>query len=151
MSSRAPKNRCHPLTGLARTGDGGDRLNGVSNPMPKARSTPPPDGDDAIGLLSSELGLTPRQAEVLHWIAKGKTNEEISKILDCSFHTVKTHIREIFQRLEVPNRAGAIAAAYSMFYSLLQANRASAVRAIPKSKNSDRVGRSGRNNLAPHE
>lgn len=117
--------------------------------MPKARNTPHPDGDDAIGLLSSELGLTPRQAEVLHWIAKGKTNEEISKILDCSFHTVKTHIREIFQRLEVTNRAGAIAAAYSMFYSLLQANRVSAFRAIPKSKNSDRVSSNGRKSLGP--
>lgn len=100
--------------------------------MANAHQSPHPDGEDAIRLLTTELGLTPRQAEVLHWIAKGKTNEEISGILECSFHTVKTHIREIFQRLDVTNRAGAIAAAYSMFYELLLGNSPSAVRAIPK-------------------
>ena len=107
--------------------------------MPNLPRSPHPDGEDAIRLLTAHLGLTPRQAEVLHWIAKGKTNEEISKILDCSFHTVKTHISEIFQRLNVPNRAGAIAAAYSMFYSLLQASRISAVRAIPKRQDPDSI------------
>lgn len=99
--------------------------------MANPPKSPHPDGEEAIRLLTAHLGLTPRQAEVLHWIAKGKTNEEISRILACSFHTVKTHISEIFHRLDVPNRAGAIAAAYSMFYELLLANPPSAVRAIP--------------------
>lgn len=70
-------------------------------------------------LLSKHLGLTPRQAEVLHWVAQGKTNEEIAAILDCSFHTVKTHLKDIFDRLGVNNRAGAIGTAYRMFYELL--------------------------------
>jgi DNA-binding CsgD family transcriptional regulator len=134
---------------LNRTGDGGKSLITLTKPMANSPQSPHPDGEDAIYLLTVHLGLTPRQAEVLHWIAKGKTNEEISKILDCSFHTVKTHIREIFQRLDVPNRAGAIAAAYSMFYSLLQASRVSAVRAIPKPQTPDSLEDDGWGNDYP--
>ncbi len=149
MSANASQNRSRQLSVLARTGDGGNSVGGLSKPMANSPQSPHPDGDEAIQLLSTELGLTPRQAEVLHWIAKGKTIEEISKILDCSFHTVKTHISEIFQRLEVPNRAGAIAAAYSMFYSLLQASRVSAVRAIPKPHDPDKVRKDGRGSDSP--
>ena len=58
------------------------------------------------------LSLTPRQAKVLHWIAEGKTNDEISTILVCSFYTVKNHTREIFQRLGVHSRVSAAACAY---------------------------------------
>ncbi|MBS0173751.1 MAG: helix-turn-helix transcriptional regulator [Nitrospira sp.] len=66
---------------------------------------------NAVHVLE-KLGLTPRQAEVLHWIAEGKTNEEISQILECSFHTVKNHVKEIFQRLGVSSRTAAAACAY---------------------------------------
>lgn len=58
------------------------------------------------------LELTHRQAEVLHWVADGKTNEEISVILGCSFFTVKNHLRKIFQHLGVHSRTGAAACAY---------------------------------------
>jgi DNA-binding CsgD family transcriptional regulator len=150
MSSRFFQNGSPNRPGLARTGDGAIPINGISKPIAKSPQSPHPDGEDAIRLLTTELRLTPRQAEVLHWIAKGKTNEEISKILACSFHTVKTHIREIFQRLDVTNRAGAIAAAYSMFYELLLANSPSAVRAIPEhgKTTNDRRG-SGKSSRPP--
>ena len=95
-----------------------------------------PDGKEAIGILSNELGLTYRQAELLHWIAKGKTNAEIAAILECSFFTVKTHIKEVFQRLGVNNRAGAIGAAYSMFYNLLHRAAHSPEWAIPEQRRS---------------
>lgn len=69
--------------------------------------------------ILQKLGLTSRQAEVLHWIAEGKTNEEISQILECSFHTVKNHVKEIFQRLGVSSRTAAAACAYrAHIYSL---------------------------------
>lgn len=135
---------------LARTADGANQAVGIQKPMANPPRSPHPDGEEAIRLLTAHLGLTPRQAEVLHWIAKGKTNEEISKILECSFHTVKTHISEIFHRLDVPNRAGAIAAAYSMFYGLLLANSPSAVRAIPKrTKTTNDHGYSGNSSRSP--
>lgn len=65
-----------------------------------------------IALLRERLGLTQRQAEVLHWIAEGKTNDEISLILGCSFFTVKNHLKKIFQHLNVHSRTAAAACAY---------------------------------------
>ena len=63
-----------------------------------------------IGKLTT-LGLSPRQAEVLRWVARGKTNEEIAGILGLSLFTVKAHLRAIFGILMVENRnaAGALA------------------------------------------
>ena len=49
---------------------------------------------------------------MLHWIAEGKTNSEIGIILECSFNTVKTHLKEIFLRLGVHSRTAAAACAY---------------------------------------
>jgi len=53
--------------------------------------------------------LTERQLEVLHWVKSGKTNFEISLILDISAMTVKNHIQKLFKRLKVHNRAQAVA------------------------------------------
>lgn len=53
------------------------------------------------------LGLTPREAEVLLWIAQGKTNDEASVILGLSAHTVRKHLEHVFQKLGVENRTGA--------------------------------------------
>src|SRR6185436_6298118 len=46
-----------------------------------------------------ELGLTPREAEVLLWIAQGKSNGDIGTILGCAENTVKVHIARIFEKL----------------------------------------------------
>jgi DNA-binding NarL/FixJ family response regulator len=53
------------------------------------------------------LGLTPREAEVLFWLAQGKMNAEIAIILDASPGTIKKHVEHIFAKLEVENRAAA--------------------------------------------
>jgi DNA-binding response OmpR family regulator/DNA-binding CsgD family transcriptional regulator len=58
-----------------------------------------------------QLGITPRQAEVLYWIAQGKTNAEIGIILGTSPRTIHKHVEMLFERLGVENRAGAIATA----------------------------------------
>lgn len=55
-----------------------------------------------------ELGLSPREAEVLLWIAQGKSNSEIAVILDCAAATVKKHSIRIFEKLGVEGRAGAM-------------------------------------------
>lgn len=68
--------------------------------------------DHAARLLASELKLTQRQAEVLHWIAEGKSNGEIATILGCSINTVKAHLKDIFQRLGIHSRTAAAASAY---------------------------------------
>ena len=53
------------------------------------------------------LGLTPREAEVLLWIAQGKSNAEIGTILGCAENTVKVHIARIFEKLGFENRNSA--------------------------------------------
>ncbi len=54
-----------------------------------------------------KLGLTPRVAEVLLWVAQGKTNGDIAAILGISESTVKKHLLEIFQNLGVETRSAA--------------------------------------------
>jgi DNA-binding NarL/FixJ family response regulator len=53
------------------------------------------------------LGLTPRVAEVLLWLAQGKTNSDIATILGISESTVKKHVMEIFIALGVETRSAA--------------------------------------------
>lgn len=55
--------------------------------------------------------LTPREAEVLSWIAKGKTNRDIGDILGISARTVNKHLEHIFEKLGVETRAAAAALA----------------------------------------
>jgi DNA-binding NarL/FixJ family response regulator len=57
--------------------------------------------------LESAFGLTPRVAETLLWLAQGKTNGDIAIILGISEGTVKKHVLEIFQTLNVETRTAA--------------------------------------------
>jgi DNA-binding CsgD family transcriptional regulator len=50
-----------------------------------------------------------RELEVIHWIKSGKTNQEIGVILAISQNTVKSHVKRVFQKLNVTKRAQAIA------------------------------------------
>lgn len=54
------------------------------------------------------LGLSTREAEVLFWVAKGKENPEIAKILCVSTVTVKKHLEHTYQKLEVKTRSAAV-------------------------------------------
>jgi DNA-binding NarL/FixJ family response regulator len=54
-----------------------------------------------------KLDLTPRVAEVLLWVAQGKTNGDIAAILGISESTVKKHLLEIFGKLGVETRSAA--------------------------------------------
>jgi DNA-binding NarL/FixJ family response regulator len=57
------------------------------------------------------LGLTPREAEVLFWVARGKTNDEIAIVLGIGLTTVKKHLESTFGKLGVENRTTAAALA----------------------------------------
>lgn len=53
--------------------------------------------------------LTPRELEVLTWVAKGKTNRDIGDILGMSPRTVNKHLEHIYVKLGVETRAAATA------------------------------------------
>lgn len=53
------------------------------------------------------LGLTPREAEILFWVAQGKTNCEIGTILQISSNTAKKHLENIYAKLGTENRTSA--------------------------------------------
>ncbi len=51
-----------------------------------------------------DTALTPREVEVLRWIARGKSNTVIAQILGISRHTVDTHNRRIYRKLGAGDR-----------------------------------------------
>jgi DNA-binding NarL/FixJ family response regulator len=63
--------------------------------------------------LQRSLALTGREAQVLLWISRGKTNREIGEILAISPRTVNKHLEQVFIKLGVENRAAAAARAVS--------------------------------------
>lgn len=62
----------------------------------------------------SSAALTPRETEVLSWLAKGKTNRDIADILGMSPRTVNKHLEHIFEKLGVETRTAAAALATSL-------------------------------------
>jgi DNA-binding NarL/FixJ family response regulator len=68
-----------------------------------------PAGDAAR--LQVRLGLTEREAEVLLWISYGKSNADISDVLEISPRTVQKHLERIYEKLGVETRAAAAAIA----------------------------------------
>ena len=56
-------------------------------------------------------GISNREAEVLAWVARGRTNAEVAAILTISPRTVQKHLEHIFQKLGVETRMAAAATA----------------------------------------
>ncbi|MFB5678281.1 response regulator [Paenibacillus terreus] len=48
--------------------------------------------------------LTPREREILNWVASGQTNKEIGEGLGISEQTVKNHLKNILHKLQLENR-----------------------------------------------
>jgi DNA-binding NarL/FixJ family response regulator len=61
--------------------------------------------------LSKAFPISGREAEVLSWVAKGKTNRDIAAILGLSPRTVNKHLEQVLAKLGVENRTAAAAAA----------------------------------------
>ncbi|SDY22602.1 PocR sensory domain-containing protein [Evansella caseinilytica] len=73
--------------------------------------------EDSGLILKNKLNLSSREIEVLNYVLKGFNNREIADVLYISEHTVKNHITRILQKLEVTDRAQAIAMIYQLGYS----------------------------------
>jgi DNA-binding CsgD family transcriptional regulator len=66
------------------------------------------DSAHAVVARLKSLGLSPREAEVMHWVGEGKTNPEIAGILKVTIYTVNRHLEHILAKLGVENRQKAI-------------------------------------------
>ncbi|MDV7142893.1 LuxR C-terminal-related transcriptional regulator [Tropicimonas sp. TH_r6] len=100
--------------GIFNIGFGGDRpdldmralkelqLAGQLSHLAYIRMTP-----DYMPSAHGTVAMTDREREVLEWIARGKSNSVIAEILGISAHTVDTHVRRIFRKLDVNDRTTA--------------------------------------------
>jgi DNA-binding CsgD family transcriptional regulator len=58
--------------------------------------------------------LTPREREILLWAARGKSNREIAAVLYLAPGTIRKHLDNVYDKLGVSNRAGAVGRAFGI-------------------------------------
>jgi len=69
-------------------------------------------GSSPAGVPDGHWRLTPREREVLQWLARGKADRDIAEILDISARTVHKHLQRIYEKLGVENRTAAVMRAF---------------------------------------
>ena len=92
------------------------------------------ESDDAAAIeaLVRDLRLTPREAEVLLWVTRGKTNRDIGDILGASPRTVTKHMEHILEKLGVETRTAAAAVALARLRGLSAAGAQTATSPVPE-------------------
>jgi DNA-binding CsgD family transcriptional regulator len=60
--------------------------------------------------LESRFALTEREAEVLAWVAQGKSNSEVASIIHARPRTIEKHLEHVYKKLGVENRFAAMLA-----------------------------------------
>jgi DNA-binding CsgD family transcriptional regulator len=85
-----------------------------AKPLIRRRGTRRLTVDRADGALlleetHEEIQLTPRERQVLSWVARGKTNAEIARLLWLSPSTVRKHLENVYAKLGVNTRTAAVA------------------------------------------
>jgi DNA-binding NarL/FixJ family response regulator len=76
--------------------------------------SPLPSSQVATPSVTPVEQLTKRELEVLALMAEGKTDKEIAGALSIAESTAKNHVSNILGKLNVPNRAGAVAVGYQL-------------------------------------
>src|SRR5450830_482553 len=74
--------------------------------------------ESVIEAIALSFKLTPREAEVLYWVVKGKINRDIGDIMGSSPMTVKKHLEHVFAKLGVETRTAAAGMAMSRIRQL---------------------------------
>jgi DNA-binding NarL/FixJ family response regulator len=65
-------------------------------------------GGSLLARKTEDLGLTPRDMQVLGYLAKGLTNQEIARSLGVNVRTIKHYLTQVFRKMRVRNRVEAI-------------------------------------------
>ncbi|OLR93109.1 hypothetical protein BJP25_19075 [Actinokineospora bangkokensis] len=104
-AAEATPQRLLAALGSARDGDGRVPYQVMIRVLGAGTAEPVP-AQRASGV---EVPLTARQTTVLRLMAEGHGNGEIARLLECSEHTVKNVVYELMARLQVRNRAQAVA------------------------------------------
>lgn len=64
--------------------------------------------------VAADISLTERELEILELLSAGLVKKEIAAQLNISFFTVSSHVRHIYEKLEVPNAPSAISKAHTL-------------------------------------
>ncbi len=91
------------------------RAAGPSPHRPRSAGRGSPAGDFTA---LRAIGLTPRQCEVLGWVAHGKRDADIAKILGIAPKTVGKHVEHLLAKLHAENRTAAASLAHERLRSL---------------------------------
>lgn len=94
--------RLHQQTGDGEVGNAGQALSSDWLIVMREISE-----DAIVEAMSLSFKLTAREAEVLYWVVKGKTNRDIGDILGASPATVKKHLERVYVKLGVETRTAA--------------------------------------------
>ncbi len=101
------------------------RANGAAGYLPKSskrgvlsaaikRVAADPSAFVEEGYTEPKTILSSREAEILRYMAMGKTREEIAIILGIGYETVRTHTKNLITKLEASNSAAAVSRAYEL-------------------------------------
>ena len=81
----------------------------IGNARLLAKAIEAVNGTSQAAASLEQYQLTPRETDVLAWVAKGKTNRDIGEILGMSPRTVNKHLEHIYVKLGVETRSAAAA------------------------------------------
>jgi DNA-binding CsgD family transcriptional regulator len=101
--------RVYAKLGVANRTEAAGRAFEVAGSAPSDRPALPAAAD-----WLAQLGLTPRELEVLRCVARGKTNAEIAVLLYISPETVRRHTHSVFAKLGVRTRTAAVARSFRL-------------------------------------
>jgi len=82
----------------------------IDNVLRKIQHVEPLDSLEAERIATiKSYNLSSRELEIIEWVKLGKTDSEIAMILYISQNTVKSHLKHVFEKLNVTRRAQAVA------------------------------------------
>ena len=84
----------------------------ISRPLIHMADISAPSAEDdasrAASLLQRRFGLTTREAQLLFWLTRGKSNREMGIISGISARTVDKHLQHVFEKMDVGSRHAAV-------------------------------------------